>query len=212
MKDPTPLIQHIYEMQIEDYLSMMRTGGILIDTDLFRSLYSECTVPFPDNPLHNTFINYYNHRNDDNMKRPRDTSFHFPSRVYHFDNMKKVPTLDDIKEQEAEIPECAMMIFNPVKSVMESLISQCQMISEQQPVTDLFMHRVYCDTMAPREALKLSKSIQSLTLCNCGLPTSFMRDILQQLHDCVTLRWLELRFMDLREVEENLDKLLDNLV
>ena len=39
-----------------------------------------------------------------------------------------------------------------------------------------------------------------------------MRNVLQQLHDCITLTNLELTHMDLSEVEEDLDELLDNLV
>ena len=213
MKDPTPLLQHIYEMYIKDYLNWMRAGDLLhIDKDLFKSMYSECTVPLPEHMLHNKFINYYNLTLDDLMNRPGDTTpIYFPSRVYHFGFMKEVPTLSDIKEQEAEIPECAMTIFNPDVKVMESLLTQCQMISEHQPVTDLFMDNVYCDG-ASAEALKLSKSMQSLSFWDCKLLTHFMRDIFQQLHDCVTLRLLRLWEMDLRKVEKDLDRLLDNLV
>ena len=39
-----------------------------------------------------------------------------------------------------------------------------------------------------------------------------MRNILQQLHDCIRLTNLVLYNVDLREVEENLDKLLESLV
>ena len=44
MKDPRPLVQHVYEMQVEDYLNEMRTGGLYdspIDVDLFESLHTE---------------------------------------------------------------------------------------------------------------------------------------------------------------------------
>ena len=39
-----------------------------------------------------------------------------------------------------------------------------------------------------------------------------MRNVLQQLHNCITLTNLELIGVALREVEEDLDQLLDNLV
>ena len=57
MKDPEPLVQHLYEMQVEDYLNEMRTGdGPSIDTDLFRSLHTESSVRLVDHPLHNKYI------------------------------------------------------------------------------------------------------------------------------------------------------------
>ena len=86
MKDPKPLINYLYEMQIEDYLNRMRTGDDApsIDADLFRLFYTEATVKWSDHPLHNEFVNYYDDEEDDRMKRPRDTTpIYFPSRVYH---------------------------------------------------------------------------------------------------------------------------------
>ena len=45
MKDSRPLVQHVYEMQVEDCLNKLRTKvGVIppsIDTDLFRSLHAE---------------------------------------------------------------------------------------------------------------------------------------------------------------------------
>ena len=61
MKDSRPLVQFVYEMQVEDYLNNMRTGyNPLIDADLFKWFQAECTVPLP-HPLHNKYINYYDH-------------------------------------------------------------------------------------------------------------------------------------------------------
>ena len=59
MKDPRPLVQHVYEMQVEDYLNTMRTGFChpSIDADLFKSLQAESSVRLFDHPLHNKYIN-----------------------------------------------------------------------------------------------------------------------------------------------------------
>ena len=54
MKDPRPLVQHVYEMQIEH-------GPLSIDADLFKSLHDESTVRLPHDPFHNKYINYYHH-------------------------------------------------------------------------------------------------------------------------------------------------------
>ena len=94
----------------------------------------------------------------------------------------------------------------------KSLLSKFRMISKHQPVTDLSMFDVYCGDATEAEAPILSGNIQSLYINSCHLSSSFMRNVLQQLHDCVTLTNLVLVVMDLREVEEDLDKLLDNLV
>ena len=74
------------------------------------------------------------------------------------------------------------------------------------------MFQVYCDDATEAEVPILSRNIRSLYVGSSNLSSSFMRNILQQLQDCVTLTNLNLQYVDLREVEEDLDKLLDNLV
>ena len=42
MKDPRPLVQHVYEMQVEDYLNNITSGNRpSIDADLLKSLDKE---------------------------------------------------------------------------------------------------------------------------------------------------------------------------
>ena len=202
MKDSRPLVQFIYQMQVE--------RGESIDADLFKWLHSEATVRLFDDPLHNKYINYYNH--DPERGDPTDTTPVFSSRLYHFAFMMKDIVLGEYKEQRAEIPECAMFLHRPNVTVTKSLLSTCRTISEHQAVTDLWMFHVDCDDATEAEAPILSRNIQSLYIFCCKLPSSFMRNILRQLHDCVTLTNLKLSDMDFREVEEDLDKLLDNLV
>ena len=114
MKYPRPLINYLYEMQVEKYLSKMRTGGRpSIDADLFQSLHDESTVKLPDHPLHNKFINFYNHREDDREKRPRDTTLYFPSRVYHFRDIKEAVVLENHLSMAAKTPSCTMYIWDP---------------------------------------------------------------------------------------------------
>ena len=60
MKDPRPLVQHVYEMLVEYYLNEMRAGGMVvpsIDRNLFRWLQAESTVRLVDHPLLNKYIN-----------------------------------------------------------------------------------------------------------------------------------------------------------
>ena len=214
MKDSRPLVQYVYEMQVEEYLNEMRAGGPpLIDADLFKSLHAESSARLVDHPLHNKYINYYDHGEDERKKRPSDiTAINHPCKIYYFRHMEEDIVLGEYKEQRAEIPECAMFIQYPDEMVTKSLLSTCRTISEHQPVTDLWLWNVRCRDATEAEAPILSRNIQSLLIGFCKLSSSFMRNILQQLHNCVTLTYLNLQYVDLSEVEKDLDQLLDNLV
>ena len=207
MKDCRPLVQFVYEMQVEDCLNEMRTTGRpSIDDDLFQSLQAEETVRLVDDPLHNKYINFYDPRRDSDT-----TSVYYPSRLYVFYSMRRhgVVLENHLKE---EIPPCTMIIIDPDEVVRDSLLSICHQISTHQAVTDLWMWGVHCRDATEAEAPILSRNIQSLYIRNCKLSGSFMRNVLQQMHNCVTLKNLKLIGVDLREVEEDFDKLLDNLV
>ena len=214
MKDPRPLVQHVYEMSVEYFLYWMRAGynHPEIDTDLFWSLHAESTVQLP-HPLHNKYINYYDHDADDYVKRPLDTTpVYWPSRLYNVRFMKRKVTLGKYKKQGTEIPECAMHILRPDQMVEKHLFSMCQEISKHQAVTDLRMARVDYNDITETEAPIFSRNIRSLDIFNSWLSLCFIRKVLQQLHDCVTLTLLKLEGLDLQEVEEDLDELLENLV
>ena len=145
----------LYEMQIEDYLNWMRIGDDVpsIDVDLFRLFYTEATVKLPDHPLHNKFLNFYNHRMDDRMNRPRDTNkIYFPSRVYHFDYMEEGAVFEDHLSVAAQTPNCAMFSKQEI-----------------QVVTHLQMFDVKCQDSSltpPR-----MKNPQCLHLNGCNLQT-----------------------------------------
>ena len=211
MKDSRPLVQFLYEMQVEVYLNVMRAGGYpSIDVDLFKWFQAECTVPLP-HPLHNKYINYYYYHHPQ-YGDPDTAPVYYPSRLYCFDQMRLGVVLENHLIQGEEIPPCAMSIGRPDEAVRDSLLSICSQVSRYQAVTDLWMFKVYCSDATEAEAPILSRNIRSLFINSCKLSTSFMRNMLQQLHNCVTLMNLELLAVDLREVEKDLDKLLDNLV
>ena len=90
MKDPRPLVQHIYEMEVEVYLNEMRTGHCLlspsIDAELFRSLHTESTVQLP-HALHNNYINYNNHKYGGD--HTDTTPVYWSSIIYHFMAMRR---------------------------------------------------------------------------------------------------------------------------
>ena len=207
MKDPRPLVQHVYEMQIEDYLNNMRTGGNpLIDVDLLQSIHLESTVQLFDHPLHNKYINHYNHYNhyDDTDSIP----IYFPSRLYVFDHMSNKVELDHLREGE-EIPPCGMVIRNPSEALSDSLLSICSEIFKHQAVTHLWMWYVTCNSV---EAPRLIDPVE-VSLQDCKLPDDFLEKFLHQLKGCgESLQGLKLSYMNLAPFESLLDELLDYLV
>ena len=208
MKDPRPLVQHIYEMQIDYYLNELRISGYLsIDTDLLKALHAESTVRLVDHPLHNKYINYYSDVSD-----PDTTPVYYPSRLYHFQWMRHEVVLEDHLIQGEEIPPCAIYMWIPDGAVTDTLLSTCSQISRNQAVTDLWMSNVFCRDATEAEVPILRRNIQLLCVHSCHLSRTILRNVFQQLHDCIKLTYLGLKNIDLREVEEDLDKLLDNLV
>ena len=210
MKDSRPLVQYVYEMQVEDYLNEMRTDYPSIDADLFKWLQAESRVQLFDDPLHNKYINYYNHY--DRWGDPTDTTaVYFPSQVYDFRFMSRGVVLEDPLTQGEEIPPCAMEIWKPDEAVSDSLLSICSQISTRQPVTDLWMRYVTCNSL---EAPRLIKP-QTVALFVCKFPKVFMQILLRQLIEChcgETLQELWLGDMNLRPFESLLDELLEDLV
>ena len=201
MKDSRPLVQYVYEMQVEDYLNDMRTCvHPLIDADLFKSLQAESSVRLFGHPLHNKYINYF---------KGRDTTVYFPSQVYHFKEMRHEVVLEN--HEEEEIPPCAMNIYDPDEAVMDSLLSICSQIFTHQPVTDLWMYNVRCNSL---EAPRLIKP-QTGYFNQCEFPEDFVKILLRQLIEChcgETLQKLGLSWMDLRPFESLIDELLEDLV
>ena len=207
MKDSRPLVQRMYEMQVENYLNEMRTDFPSIDTDLFESLQAESSVRLFDHPLHNKYINYYNHypRYGD----PTDTTLVYcPSQVYNFNEMRRGVVLENHLREE--IPPCAMRIIRPDETVSDALLSIWSQIFTHQPVTDLYMEHVRCKSLeAPR---LINPGTVHLLLCEFP---DFMQILLRQLIKChcgETLQKLVLELMDLSPFEPLLDELLEDLV
>ena len=202
MKDSRPLVQHIYEMQVEDYLNQMRTGLPGIDADLLKVLRAESSVRLVDHPLHNKYINYC---------EGDDTTVYYPSQVYHFYGMEHGVVLENHLTESTEIPPCAMYIDQPDEAVRDSLLPICSQISTHQPVTDLRMEHVTCNSL---EAPRLIKPVR-VGLNYCEFPEVFMQNLLRQLIEChcgETLQKLYLDDMDLGPFESLLDELLEDLV
>ena len=205
MSDPTPLVDHVYQMLIDDGLKEMKAeyhSSSLYDTDLLKSLYTESQVQLPGHPLHNRHINYYNHNEDDYRRRPRDTTaIYFPSKVYEFIDIENDIVLGTKhREQETEIPECTLIINDPDKDVVQCLLSNCQVIMRNQAINYLSMDRVTCTDVPQTFVFNISKHIQSLTLNWCHFPSQTLKHLLEQINECTALRKINLGFTSLKYV------------
>ena len=199
MKDSRPLVQHVYEMQVE------RRGPI--DADLLKSLQAESSVRLVDHPLHNKNNNYYDHLRGDLDTTP----VYFPSRLYDFNFMKHGVVLENHLIEGEEIPPCVMYISEPDEAVRDSLLSICSQIFTHQPVTDLWMIGVTCNSL---EAPALTKPV-TVFLSQFQFHNDFLEKLLHQLIEChcgETLQRLWLSEMDLAPFESLLDELLEDLV
>ena len=202
MKDSRPLVQFVYEMQVE-------ADPLSIDADLFKRLQVESSVRLVDDPLHNKYINYYNH--PPQIGDPNTTSVYFPSGLYQFQWMRRQVVLENHLIEGEEIPPCIMWIRDPDEAVMDSLLSICHQIWKHQPVSHLYMVDVTCHSL---EAPRLTNP-GAVFLDECKLPKDFMEMILRQLIECHcgdSLQVLNLSWMDLRLFESLIDELLEDLV
>ena len=202
MKDSRPLVQFVYQMQVEDYLNKMRADRLLpsIDCDLLESLHSESSIRLVDDPLHNKYINYC---------LGGDTTVYYPSQVYHFYKMRHKVVLENHQKDATEIPPCA--IWSPDEAASDSLLSIYSHIFTHQPVTDLYMFSVTCNSL---EAPRLIKPA-TVVLLYCKFPEDFIKNLLRQLIEChcgETLQKLWLCDMNLIPFRSLLDELLEDLV
>ena len=221
MKDPTPLVNYVYETYVEMLCNAISPGSLqrnletqsrlqalgkdIGDTNLLILLYTESRVPVFGHAHYNQFV-YIN----GNHKGEIDT----PSKLYAFFKVSE----DDVpvtkfaeQDRSEEAPEYILWIERPEAAAIKNLLSTCYQISKRQPVTHLIIEDVTCEDLTPTESLTFSRNVQVVSVVNCELPMSFWKKILHQLFDCVNLRSLLFEKTNLHLLEENLDELFKNL-
>ena len=228
-KDPGLIVRYIHELHRKMWIDDLRFGNMdserlnqLRDQNkfpfgtLFTSLYGESTTALPGCWNHNEHLNLFGER--DQLYKTftgRATPVYFPSKVYVFSIEPGNEAPGDIQQHEgcSEIPECAMMIgiYAHDATMTKRVLSLCREISKQQAVTDFCMSCDGCVELTEAEVPILNKNIQSVKVIGSKLSASFVRSILHQLFDCLTLKSIDLHFMDLHEIETDLDQLLENL-
>ena len=218
MKDPTPLVNHVYEAYVEmasnscwGYTEIERrimaqgfSGKHINSTNLFNILYTESRVPLFGHAKYNQFV-YITENHEGEIVTP--------SRLYEFEGVSEdnVP-LAKFDEQEGSeaAPECILMVQEPDAAATRSLFLTCCKISKRQPVTHLFISDATCKDLTPAEAPALSRNVQVVYVKDCDFPMVFWKKILHQLFDCVNLQGLMFENTNLNELEEDLDQLFQN--
>ena len=202
-------------MQIEDSLNGMRTHvGVIaesIDTDLLKWLQAESIVRLFDHPLHNKYINYYNHSNDDMNARPRDTTpVKTLSKLYVFSYLREdIACNIELADQGAETPQCAVRIESSDRVGCLSVI--CRTIWYYQKVSDLYTWDV--SFLDFRDVPIRSEEPRLVYLDGRYFPNDFVEKIRRQLFDCgESLQKLWLRQINFASLEPLLDELLEDLV
>ena len=180
MKDPTPLVDHIYSVEIEEYVNMMRKGDIpVIKSEMFYSFHNESTFELHGHPLHNKYINVYNHK-----LTPGDiTPVYMPSKMYLFFDLRAKVVMDQ-HGHEAEIPECTMVVHHLNPTIMKSILFTCRTISQRQTIIYLDMSGVKYRKLADPDLFSMSKNASSVKISKSKLPCEVMTHLLQQLSVC----------------------------
>ena len=191
MPDPTQLVSHIYDLWVEENLDELRISlSLSAGSDLLKSLYKESWVELPGEALHNPWLNYC---------WKSDTQVYIPSRLYRFSQLP-VDVVCTIDTREEIPPECAVYIYSPNYSVTKSLLSACRIISQQSPITDLYMYRLRCHDEIEPDVFNLSRQAVSVTLWCCTLPSPVMNHLLHQVSECSTIRRIDLLETNLSDI------------
>ena len=210
MSDPTPLVDHVYQMWIDEYLEKIRNSKYDDDdddydddydgspyTDLLESLYIESKAQLPGCALHNNNINIYDHKRDDGDT----THVYTPSKMYKFLNMKEsVLCKFDKREQTGKITQCILVIKAPDAVVTNSLLMTCKQISNNQEVADLHMYNFNCKYQQETDLLNLSKNAHSLLIRSCSLPSQPLNHLMQKLSECNNIRKIDLSDTNLQDI------------
>ena len=184
MKDPTPLVDHVYALEIEEYMKVRRKGAEPgVDCEMFYSFYKESMFPLPGHPLHNKYINFYI---DEDI-----TPVYVPSKMYLFRDLGDNVVIDE-HEHVAENPECGMVLYCHNPTIMKNILSTCQAISQHQTITYLDIEDVKCKNVTDPNVFSLSKNASSVKIWRSKLPFMVMTHLLQQLSKCNYLLHLSL--------------------
>ena len=211
MSDPTPIVQHVYEMCVQEKQQKMVEGDNPLirweERHLFQSLYNESGIPLPGRPLHNAYINYYSH---EFYEGELDISpVHTPSKLFIFKYISKgmVCNYHGTGNGE-ELPNSAINMYRPRHIDTSKMMALLRTISQHQPISHLCLKKFHHEDFAEEDILTLSNDAKTISLDACTLPQGVLLHLFQQLPNCAVLENLDIYKTDL-EFMKSLD--LSNL-
>ena len=207
MSDPHPLIEHVGEMLLEREIftsrveedlkkkvHLKRRGKDILLLNLMRSLYAEAEVVLQDQPHHNKMFNFYSHKQDDLCKRQRDTTpIHIASKLYLFEFLKEHLPNSNILLPVRDDETCHIIIRDINVLIAENVLSLCHSISKHQPITDLWIRRLTCESSLDLEVFKMSKRARSISILKSTLSYNLLEASVTQLPQCQELTKLHLK-------------------
>ena len=171
------------------------------DKRLVEAIFREAVLGVPKNLFHNQWINHYNHKNDDEMKRPRDTmAVQIPSKLYLFDFVKENVGEAKERKRNEDTRNCEIRICRPDASAAKNLLQIVCRISQLQSITDLHFDRLQCRYLQEPVVLNLSKFAQSVILYYCSLQPETLNHLIEQISQCTTMHNIDLRGTTLQDV------------
>ena len=160
-------------------------------------------MPLESQPHHNKMFNFYSHQQDDMCGRVRDTrSLEICSQMYGFFELLEPLQPCNINWNIKTDRNCIIMIQEIPPSVSHNILFTCHEISQNQPITDLWMNKIYCDTsqVVPDDVFNMSETAESITIANSTLPHGLMEHLINQLLKCSHLRKLHIENVTLHNV------------
>ena len=189
--DPTPLIDHVYELWIERHLKLTRYGQAEYDNEeklrrlgknvqhvrFFQSLYKESTIELPGTAYHNQYINCY---------FEGDASpVYLPSRLFLFHNMNKSTGCFAIPENRNENVKTqvtdSIFVCSQSNGEASGSFNQIRRISQLQPISDMWFYNISCNDTDNTDVFNISHRARSIYLLNSVLPAAMLDHILQQI-------------------------------
>ena len=211
MSDPTPLVQHVYEMCVQEKQRKMAEGENPSirweERHLFQSLYNESGTPLPGRPLHNAYINYYSH---EYYEGELDTSpVYTPSQLFIFKYISKGMVCNyHGRENRKELPNSTINMYRPRHIDTSKMMALLRTISRHQPISHLCLKKFHNEDFAKDDVFTLSTDAKTINLDMCKLPQGVLLHLFQQLPNCAVLENLDICKTDL-EFMKSLD--LSNL-
>ena len=186
LPDPTPLVDHVYNLYYDRTVQISRTGQVDDDkeeklkrlgkdlnvSDLLKAIYKESTIKLSGTALHNQHINYYYANNLPPM--------YFPSKIYSFDGMENGFTLmprsgdEDIR---GELPHSLIIASCSQEAAANSILNTIHRISRLQPIRDLWVFDLTCNEPTITDIFRMSKTPLSINLANCVFPATILDHI-----------------------------------